>query len=267
MQEPYRAADQSDHLLNNGSNFAEWVAGLNRVLCIAFNSKLLVNDNPLLLENQSPQENRAILHFINATIPPQFALYIGIIPARTSSKDFFDSIKARCCPKNCFQNLKVVCNLLSVLIENGAGHPQSNTTLILTLCRVFAMFKKLGVDPNELEGLLAQAACHAPPKVGQVAFNQLVMAAILAKGDKKPLLTFLGQVIINASQKNTDPDQRPSPFIYCVSEPLAPVIHPPHPCSPFFSKPVEQAGNVPRPPEHLFNKFGGSCFHCGRTGH
>ncbi|MBW0543290.1 hypothetical protein O181_083005 [Austropuccinia psidii MF-1] len=231
MQEPYRVEDRSNHLLNNGPNFAEWASGLNRVLCIAFNSELLVNNNPLLLENQSPQENRAILHFINAAIPPKFALCIGIIPACTSSKDFFCAIKARCCPGNCFQKLKVVHNLLGVSIENGAGHPQSNTMLILTLHRAFAMFKKLGFDADELEGLLAQAVCHAPPNVSQVALYQLVTAAILAKGDKKPLSMFIGQVIMNA-----DPNQCPSPFIYCMSEPLAPVIHPPRPCSPFFSK-------------------------------
>ncbi|MBW0581670.1 hypothetical protein O181_121385 [Austropuccinia psidii MF-1] len=255
------AADQSNHLLNNGSNFVEWVAGLNRVLCIAFNSELLVNDNPSLLENRSPQENRAILHFIDATILPDFALCIWVIPARTSSKDFFDTIKARCFPGNRFQKLKVVRDLLSVLIENGAGHPQSNTTIIVTLCRVFAMFKKLGVDANELEGLLAQAACHAPPKVGQAAFDQLVTVAILAKGDEKPSSTFLGQVIMNA-----DSSQCPSPFVYRVSDPLAPAIQLPRPCSPLFSKPFYQQSNVRCPPEHLVDRFGGSCFHCGRTG-
>ncbi|MBW0519509.1 hypothetical protein O181_059224 [Austropuccinia psidii MF-1] len=217
MQEPYRAADQSNHLLNDGLNLAEWVAGLNRVLCSVFNSELLVDDNPLLLENRSPQENRAILHFIDTTIPPEFTLCIGVIPARTSSKIFFDAIKARCCPGNRFQKLKVVRNLLGVSIENGAGQPQSKTTIILTLRRDFAMFKKLGVKTNELEGLLAQAACHAPPNVGQVAFDQLVTAAILAKGNEKPSLTFVGQVIMNA-----DSGQRPLPFVYRISDPLTP---------------------------------------------
>ncbi|MBW0487678.1 hypothetical protein O181_027393 [Austropuccinia psidii MF-1] len=262
MQELYRAADKYNLLLNDGSNFAEWVSGLNRVLCIAFNSELSVSNNPLLLENRSPQENRAISHFINATIPPDFVLCIGVILACTSSKDFLDAIKERCCPGNRFQKLKVVCDLLGVLIANGAGHPQSNTTLILTLCREFAMFKKLGVDADELEGLLAQAACHAPPNVGQVAFDQLVTAAILAKGDEKPSLTCVGQVIMNA-----DSNQHPSPFIYCVSEPLAPVIHPPHPLSPFFSKPLEKASDVCHPPEPLVERFGGSCFPFGHTGH
>ncbi|MBW0494788.1 hypothetical protein O181_034503 [Austropuccinia psidii MF-1] len=209
---------------------SQWVAGLNNVLCIAFNSKLSVDDNPLLLENRSPQENRAISHFIDVTIPPDFALCIGVILARTSSKDFFDAIKARCCPGNHFQKLKVVRDLLGVLIEKGAGHPQSNTTIILTLRRAFSMFKKLGVDADELEGLLAQPVCHAPPNVGQVAFDQLVTVEILAKGDKKPSLTFIGQVIMNALQKNADSGQRPSPFVYCV-------------------------------------RFGGSCFHCGHPGH
>ncbi|MBW0469389.1 hypothetical protein O181_009104 [Austropuccinia psidii MF-1] len=261
MQEPYRAADRSHHLQPNGSNFAEWVSTLNRVLCIGLNSELLVDDNPSLLENRSPQENRAISHFINATIPHDFATYIGVIPARTTAKEFFDAIKNRCCPGNCFQKLRVVHNFL------GAGQPQPNTTIILSLRRTFAMFKKLGVDANELEGLLAQAACHAPPKFGQMAFDQLVTAAILAKGDEKPLSIFFGQVIMNASQKNTDSDHHPSPFIYRVSEPMTPKPQPPHPRSPFLPKLFARTNDVRCPPEHLVDRFGGSCFHCGRTGH
>ncbi|MBW0484399.1 hypothetical protein O181_024114 [Austropuccinia psidii MF-1] len=267
MQELYRAADCSNHLLNDGFNFAEWVAGLNRVLCIVFDSELSVDNTPSLLENRSPQENRAILHFIDVTIPPDFSLCIGVIPACTSSKDFFDAIKARCCPRNCFQKLKVVRDLLGVLIENGAGQPQSNTTIILTLRRAFAMFKKLGVDADKLEGLLAQAACHAPPNVGQVAFDQLVTVAILAKGEEKPSSTFMGQVIMNALQRNLASSQRPSPFVYCVSDPLAPTMKPPCPRSPFFSKLADHPSNVRRPPDHLVNRFGGLCFHCGLTGH
>ncbi|MBW0499426.1 hypothetical protein O181_039141 [Austropuccinia psidii MF-1] len=267
MQEPYRAADHSNHLLNDGLNFAEWVAGLNRVLCIVFDSELLVDDAPSLLENRSPQENRAISHFIDATILPNFALCIGVILARTSSKDFFDAIKARCCPGNRFQKLKVGRDMLGMLIENGAGQPQSNTTIILKLFRAFAMFKKLGVDANKLEGLLAQAVCHAPPNVSQVTFDQLVTAAILAKGDEKPSSTFVGQVIMNALQRNMDSGQRPSPFVYRVSDPLVPTMQTPRPCSPFFSKPANQLSDVRRPTEHLVDRFGGLFFHCGRTGH
>ncbi|MBW0475827.1 hypothetical protein O181_015542 [Austropuccinia psidii MF-1] len=73
MQEPYRVEDQSNYLLSNGSNFAEWVSGLNRVLGITLYSEVLVDNNLLLLESRSPQENRAISHFINAAIPPNFA--------------------------------------------------------------------------------------------------------------------------------------------------------------------------------------------------
>ncbi|MBW0535354.1 hypothetical protein O181_075069 [Austropuccinia psidii MF-1] len=202
MQEPYRAADQSSHLHGDGSNFAKWVSGLNQVLCIALNSELSVNDCPSLLENRSPQENREILHFIDATLPPNYALCIGIILERTMSKEFFNAIKAR------------------VLVENGAGHPKPNTTIILTLCQTFAIFKKLGVEADKLEGLLAQAACHAPPSLGKVAFDQLVTVAILAKGDEKLPSTFVGQIIMNASQKDGEATQHPSPFVYCVSEPL-----------------------------------------------
>ncbi|MBW0478742.1 hypothetical protein O181_018457 [Austropuccinia psidii MF-1] len=86
MQEPYQAANYFDHLQSNGGNFTEWVAFLNRVLCIAFNSEILVDDSPSLLENHSPAENCTILHFIDASIPPNFALCIGIIPSHTLAK-------------------------------------------------------------------------------------------------------------------------------------------------------------------------------------
>ncbi|MBW0585988.1 hypothetical protein O181_125703, partial [Austropuccinia psidii MF-1] len=140
-------------------------------------------------------------------------------------------------------------------------------TLILTLCQTFAIFKKLGVEADELEGLLAQAAFHAPPNLGQVAFDQLVTAAILAKGDKKPSSTFVGQVIMNTSQRSSQSTQRSSPFIYWVSEPLDSTT--PYSClqSPHFFRPLASTNNVHRPPEHLVNKFGGSCFHCSHACH
>ncbi|MBW0557147.1 hypothetical protein O181_096862 [Austropuccinia psidii MF-1] len=202
MQKLYRADNQSNHLQNNSSNFPKWAAGLNRVLCIALNSELSVKDCPSLLEKCFPQENRAISHFIDTTLPRDFALCIGVVPACTTAKEFFDAIKTRCFPGNCFQKLKVGCDLLDMLVENSTSQPKPNSAIILTLCRTFAIFKKLGVEANELEGLLAQAACHTPPTLDQVAFDQLVMAALQAKGKEKPLSTFVGQVILNMSQKN-----------------------------------------------------------------
>ncbi|MBW0502834.1 hypothetical protein O181_042549 [Austropuccinia psidii MF-1] len=216
MQEPYRAANRSTHLHYNGSNFAEWVVSINRVLCVALNTELLVDDLPSSLENCSPQENRAISHFIDATLPPDFALCIGVVWARTMAKEFFDVIKTRCCPGNHFQKLKVVKTVLDLLVENGAGQPKPNSAIILSLRKSFAIFKKLGIDANELEGRLAQTACHAPPSLDRVAFNQLVTSAILAKGDENPSSTFVGQVILNTLRR--DDDQTSSPFIYRVSD-------------------------------------------------
>ncbi|MBW0495003.1 hypothetical protein O181_034718 [Austropuccinia psidii MF-1] len=106
-----------------------------------------------------------------------------------------------------------------------------------------------------------------PPKYCQVAFNQLVTAAILAKDDKKPSSTVIGQVIMNALQKSSESTQRSSPFIYWVSKPLDSAAL--YSClqSPHFSRPLMSTNNICRPPEHLADKFGGSCFHCGCTGH
>ncbi|MBW0482987.1 hypothetical protein O181_022702 [Austropuccinia psidii MF-1] len=188
MKEPYRASDRSNHLQQDGSNFAKWVAGLNRVLCVAFNSEHSVDDIPSLIDNHSLQENRAISHFIDATLPPDFALCIGVLPARATAKEFFNAIKARCFPGNHFQKLQVVKNLLEFFIENSTGQHKPNSTVILSLHKTFAIFKKLGVDGDELEGLLAQATCHPPASLDWVASDQLVTSAILARGDEKPLL-------------------------------------------------------------------------------
>ncbi|MBW0569740.1 hypothetical protein O181_109455 [Austropuccinia psidii MF-1] len=179
MQEPYRAANRSNHLQQDGSNFSEWVTGLNRVLCITFNSEHLVNNLPSLLDNFSPQENRAISHFINATLPPDFALCIGVVPAHTTAEEFLEAIKTRFCLGNCFQKLQVVRDLLDLLVENSAGQHKPNRTIILSLCKMFAIFKKLSVDGDELEGLLAQAACHPPASLDQVAFDQFVTGALM----------------------------------------------------------------------------------------
>ncbi|MBW0522009.1 hypothetical protein O181_061724 [Austropuccinia psidii MF-1] len=259
MQEPYRAANCSTALKRNGSNFVEWLTCLNRVLCVAFNSETSIDDSPSPLNDLLPEENRAIFHFINASIPHEFALWIRINPSQTTARAFFDAIKTRCFPGNCLKKLHVVCEMLTMLVENGSGSPWPNNVLVLSLCRTFAILKKLGVEADELKGLLAQAACHTPATLNQVAFGQLVMAAILEKGDNKLTFTFVGQVIINASTKCDDGIQQGSPFVYCVTD--LPLFNCPE--SPNQKVPWRQAADIRRPPEHLVNKFGAACFHCG----
>ncbi|MBW0465877.1 hypothetical protein O181_005592 [Austropuccinia psidii MF-1] len=168
IQEPYCTANCFDCLQSDGANFPEWVACLNWVLCISFNSEMSVNDSPSLLDNCTPQGNR------------------------------------------------VVRDLLNTLIENGSGTPKPNSTIVLTLQHSFAIFNKLGIEAKELEGTLAQASCHVPPTLDQVAFDQLVTAAILSKGEEKPSLTL---VILNVFQNRPDTAQLPLPFVYCVSNP------------------------------------------------
>ncbi|MBW0563557.1 hypothetical protein O181_103272 [Austropuccinia psidii MF-1] len=84
------------------------------------------------------------------------------------------------------------------------------------------MFKKLGIEADKLEGLLVQAVCHAPPTLDQATFDQLITTAILSKGDKKPTSTFVGQVIINASQRSEEQAWETSPLVYRVSDPPEP---------------------------------------------
>ncbi|MBW0552967.1 hypothetical protein O181_092682 [Austropuccinia psidii MF-1] len=182
-----------------------------------------------------------------------------VIPSRSTAKEFFHAIKAQCCPGSRFHKLKVVRELLCILVASDAN--TTNTSIVLSLCCTFAMFKKLGIEADELKGLLAQATCWAPPTL-----DQLITAAILSKGDEKPSLTFVGQVIINASQRGTEQPREPSPFVYHLSDPPdAPTIYS-RPRSPYSSQPSVLSGDVRRPASHIVDRFGASCFHYGRTG-
>ncbi|MBW0473335.1 hypothetical protein O181_013050 [Austropuccinia psidii MF-1] len=102
------------------------------------------------------------------------------------------------------------------LQSDGANFPE---WVALLSTQNFAMFKKLGIEAEELEGLLAQTLCHVPLTLDQAAFDQLSNVAILSKGNKRPSSTFVGQVILNASQSRPDMAQLPSPFVYWVSHP------------------------------------------------
>ncbi|MBW0498970.1 hypothetical protein O181_038685 [Austropuccinia psidii MF-1] len=103
------------------------------------------------------------------------------------------------------------------------------------------MFKKLNI-----EGLLAQFACHAPPTL-----DQLVTAAILSKGDEKPLSTFVEQVIINESQQQEDQAPGPSPFVYRFSESQASTLFLPKLAKPHNPCPVLTQGDILRPADPL----------------
>ncbi|MBW0516083.1 hypothetical protein O181_055798 [Austropuccinia psidii MF-1] len=152
-------------------------------------------------------------------------------------------------------------------MASDSDTPKSNTSIVLSLHRTFTMFKKLGIEANELKQLLAQVTCRAPPTLDQTAFNQLITAAILSKGDDKPSLMFVGQVIINTSQRGDEQAQELSPFIYHLSDPSEPPASSLRPCSPYNLRLLHLLSEVHQPPNHLVNKFGASCFQCGRASH
>ncbi|MBW0537101.1 hypothetical protein O181_076816 [Austropuccinia psidii MF-1] len=157
--------------------------------------------------------------------------------------------------------------MLTMLVKNGSGTPRPNNMIILLLCHTFVLLKKLGIKADELEGLLAQAACHTPATLNQTAFDQLVTTAILAKGEEKPNLTFVGQTILNASTKDNKDNCQLSPFVYRGEDPPATPTYPQRLRSPGPTQPWRQAAEVRRPPDHLVDRFSAACFHCGRTGH
>ncbi|MBW0542386.1 hypothetical protein O181_082101 [Austropuccinia psidii MF-1] len=123
MREPYRAANRFAPLKSNRSDFAEWLSFLNRVLCVALKTAMLIDDSPSLIKNRSLEENRAICHFLDASIPHKFALCIGFMHSQLTAKEFFDAIKVRCCPGNRFKKLRIVRKMLGMLVKNGSGAP------------------------------------------------------------------------------------------------------------------------------------------------
>ncbi|MBW0474530.1 hypothetical protein O181_014245 [Austropuccinia psidii MF-1] len=157
------------------------------------------------------------------------------------AKGFFDAIKA-----HFFQKLHVVHNLVT---------PKSNNTIVLTLLHTFSLFKKLNIEADKLKGLLSQAACHAPPTLDQVAFNQLVTTAILSKGNEKPSSTFVGEVILNLSERAEDTNWNPLPFFYHLD-------HLPAPADTSTRPQFPHPGNVCPLLDHV-----SACFHCGFMGH
>ncbi|MBW0545410.1 hypothetical protein O181_085125 [Austropuccinia psidii MF-1] len=73
--------------------------------------------------------------------------------------------------------------------------------------------------------------------------------------------------MLNTLRRDNKHSQSSSPFIYHVSGSQDHLPLHSHPHSPYFAKPVASTSNVCRPPKQLVDKFGGSCFHCGHTGH
>ncbi|MBW0483192.1 hypothetical protein O181_022907 [Austropuccinia psidii MF-1] len=128
------------------------------------------------------------------------------------------------------------------------------------------MFKKLGIKANELEGLLAQAACQAPMTLNQTAFDQLIMTAILARGEEKPTLPFAGQVLLNASTKIDKNNCPLSPFVYLMADPPATPDHPNWPQSLSPSHPWRQMADFRQPLITLLANFGPPVFTVVATG-
>ncbi|MBW0532580.1 hypothetical protein O181_072295 [Austropuccinia psidii MF-1] len=147
-----------------------------------------------------------------------------------------------------------------MLVKNGSGTPQPNNVLVLLLCCTFVLLKKLGLEADELEGLLAQASCHAP-----ATLDQLVTTAMLVRGEEKPNLTFVGQVILNASTKTDKDNRQLSPFVYRMADPPATPTYPQRPHSPGPSQPWRQAAEGvtdpnPKTPEERSSSASGSWY-------
>ncbi|MBW0528516.1 hypothetical protein O181_068231 [Austropuccinia psidii MF-1] len=150
------------------------------------------------------------------------------------------------------------------LLNDGSNFPAWHCTLPASH---FYNVQEIEVEANELKGLLVQALSHTCPALDQEAFNQLITAAILSKGEEKPLLTFVIQVIINALHQKDEQLQELSPFVYCVSDPLEPTPVFPRPFSPYYPRPMPSVSKLRWPPSHLVDKFGASSFHCRCTSH
>ncbi|MBW0479631.1 hypothetical protein O181_019346 [Austropuccinia psidii MF-1] len=154
-----------------------------------------------------------------------------------------------------------------MLVGNCIDSPRPNLQIILFLRKTFAVLKRLKVDADELEGLLAQAVCHTPPSLSRASFDQLITASILATNVEKPSATAVGQMIIKETVKQDGRSRHTSPEAHCSAE-----FNPQAPSSSFPSSALaitefQVEPSVWKPPEHLIKRFGNTCYQCGKKGH
>ncbi|MBW0466507.1 hypothetical protein O181_006222 [Austropuccinia psidii MF-1] len=220
-----------------------------------------VEDSNSLLSVLANRDLCPVIHFLNATLPKDFMMTLGVTSSPPNPLALFRAIQARFSPGNCFQKLSLICDWSDILVASALDENSLISERITSWRKIFSLKKRLNIQDDELEGLFLQLTCSPPDSLNAASFDQLVLSTIIASSDPAPSAAFVAQVITNSAVKIERGGRYTSPIINCFSE----VQHTPSPTSrPSSSFPVSETR---RPPDHLLDKFGAQCFYCGELGH
>ncbi|MBW0486949.1 hypothetical protein O181_026664 [Austropuccinia psidii MF-1] len=243
ISDPQKFASCCLTLKHDGSNYADWLNEINDILSFVFDNNSKVEDSNSLLSILSNRDLRPVFHFLNATLPKDFVMTLGLTSSPPSPLALFHAIQARFSPA-------------SALDENSLISDH-----ITSWCKIFSLKKRLNIQDDQLEGLFLQLTCSPPDSLNAASFDQLVSSTIIASSDPAPSAAFVAQVIINSAVKIERGGWYTSPIINRFSEVQQ---TPPATSLSSSSFPVSETC---RPPENLLDKFGAQCFYCGEVGH
>ncbi|MBW0533834.1 hypothetical protein O181_073549 [Austropuccinia psidii MF-1] len=261
ISDPQKFASRCLTLKHDGSNYADWLNEINNILSFVFDNNSKVEDSNSLLSILANRDLRPVIHFLNATLPKDFMMTLGVTSSPPNPLALFCAIQACFSPGNRFQKLSLICDWSDILVALALDENSLISERITSWRKIFSLKKQLNIQDDKLEGLFLQLTCSSPDLLNAASFDQLVLSTIIASSDPAPSAAFVTQVITNSAVKIERGGCYTSPIINRFSE----VQHTPSATSrPSSAFPISKTC---RPPVHLLDKCGTQCFYCGELGH
>ncbi|MBW0505177.1 hypothetical protein O181_044892 [Austropuccinia psidii MF-1] len=132
-----------------------------------------IEDPNSLLASLGSRDLCPVVHFINATLPKDLAMTLGIPSSPPNPLSLFHAIQAF---------------FLPALEENKPIQDQ-----ITNWQKLFSLKCRLNIQDNKLEGLFLQLTCSEPSSLNAAAFDQLVSSTIIASSNTSPSEAFVAQ--------------------------------------------------------------------------
>ncbi|MBW0508740.1 hypothetical protein O181_048455 [Austropuccinia psidii MF-1] len=260
---PQKFAVRVSPLKDDGSNFDEWFCDISTQLSFVYEQNTLSNDPVSFLGSLPSRDHRLIIHFLTASLPRDFIPTLGIAAFPPDALAILRAICSRFSLGNHFQKLSMVREWSDLIILSALdGHSPVNFR-ISQWQKKFSLKRQLKVTDDELEGLFLQITCSPPPSFNSNTFDQLVGSTIIASGKENPSAAFVAQVLSNSVTTIEHNFCHPTPFINCFSEVTSFTASP----TVLRSLPAPPPSEPRHPPDHLLERFGASCHHCGEGGH
>ncbi|MBW0538590.1 hypothetical protein O181_078305, partial [Austropuccinia psidii MF-1] len=224
---PQKFAVRISPLKDDGSSFDEWFCDISTQLSFVYEQNTLSDDPVSFLGSLPARDHCLIIYFLTTSLPCDFIPTLGIAAFPPDALAILRAIRSCFSPGNRFQKLSMV-------------REWSDLIILSALDGHFPMAKKNFIK--------------APTQIG---------STIIASGKENPSAAFVAQVLSNSITTIERNSRHPTPFINCFSEVTSFTASPTALRSLLAPPPSEPR----RPPDHLLERFGTSCHHCGEGGH